>query len=55
MKRVARMRDGRELQGKTAGPDAVGVWHPVEERLAVLPPQIAAGSRSQQRFMDRPG
>jgi hypothetical protein len=54
MKRVARTRDGREMQGKTAGRDAVGVLHPVEERPAVLPPQIAVGSRSQQRFMNRP-
>ena len=55
MKRVARMRDGHELQGKTAGHDAVGVLHPVEEWPAVLLPQIAVRSRSQQRFMNSPG
>jgi len=55
MNRVARTRDGREPQGKTAGHDAVGVRHPVEEWPAVLPPQIVVRSRSQQRFMNRAG
>jgi hypothetical protein len=55
MNRVARTRDGRELQGKTVGHDVVGVWHPVEEWPTVLPPQIAVRSRSQQRFMNRAG
>jgi len=55
MKRVARMRDGREMQDKTAGHDAVGVRHPVEEWPAVLPRQIAVRSRSQQRFVSSPG
>jgi len=55
MKRVARMRDGREPQGKIAGHDAVGVWHPVEEWSVLLPPQVAVRSCSQQRFMNCPG
>jgi len=49
------MRDGRELQGKTAGHNAVGVLRPVEEWPASLPPQIAVNSCSQQRFINRPG
>jgi len=62
MKRVARMRDGRVLEGKTVGHDAVGVWHPgpavcvgATEWPTVLPPRIAVRSRSQQRFMNGPG
>jgi hypothetical protein len=55
MKRVARMRDERELQGKIVGHDAVGVWCPVEEWRAVLPLQIAVRSHLQQRFMKRSG
>lgn len=55
MTRVARMRDGREMQGETVGRDAVGVKHPVEERPAGSPRQIAARSRSQQPVMNSPG
>ncbi len=55
MTRVARMRDGREMQGEAAGRDAVGVRYPVEERPAGSPQQVAARSRSQQRVMDGPG
>jgi len=62
MNRVARTRDGYELQDKTAGHDAVGVWLPgpalcagARERPAVLPPEIAVKLRSQQRFMNRAG
>jgi len=43
------------MQGEITGHDAVGVLRPVEEWPAVLPPQIAVRSRSQQRFMNRPG
>jgi hypothetical protein len=43
------------MQVPVTGRDAVGAEHPFEERPVTGPRQTAVISRSQQRFMNRPG